>query len=178
VVRADAPVAQGAHANGPLLMNGFISYSHDDHRTLRDFRTHLRAVERGFDVSFWSDNRIGAGCHGDAEILRRIAAAQVFVLLISPGFIASDYIYDKEIPAIQERKQSAGALVLPVVLQLCSWQLVCDGLQAVPTDNGRLKPVADWRPRANGLHRACQQIADSVMRRYSIARKTIAWSLP
>jgi hypothetical protein len=98
-------------------------------------------------------------------------------LLVSPAFIGSDYIYDKEIPAIQERKRSAGALVLPVVLERCSWQLVCGELQAVPTDRARLKPIADWRPQANGFHHASHQIANTIQSYCGSLPKTIDWSV-
>jgi hypothetical protein len=158
-------------------MNGFISYSHDDYGVLGTLKTHLRAVERAFDVRFWSDSRISAGYHWDAAIRREIDAAEVFVLLVSPAFISSDYIYDNEIPAIQERKRSAGALVLPVVLERCSLPLVCGALQAVPTDRARLKPIADWQPRANGFDRACQQIADAIQNYYGLPPKIIDWSV-
>src|SRR6266851_5631763 len=133
-------------------MNGFISYSHIDYQDFRAFKRHLRAVERAFDIDFWSDSRINAGYHWDAAIRREIDRAEVFVLLLSPGFIASDYIFDGELPAIMERKRLAATLVLPVVLQRCFWQMVCSALQAVPTVDGQPKPAADWRPRANGFN--------------------------
>ena len=158
-------------------MNGLISYSHDDFEVFGDFRTHLAAVERAFDVRFWSDQRISAGYHWDPAIRREIDAAEVFVLMVSPGFIGSHYIYYEEIPAIQERKRSAGALVIPVVLKRCFWSMVCGGLQAVPTDHGRLKPITDWRPQANGFDRARQQIADAIQNYFGVSPKTIDWSV-
>jgi hypothetical protein len=157
-------------------MNGMISYAHDDYGMFGTFKTHLRAVERAFDVRFWWDERINAGYRWDPTILREIDAAEVCVRLVSAAFIASDYINDREIPAIRERKRS-GALVVPVVLKRCSWQYVSGALQAVPTDEGRLKPVADWRPQDNGFDRACQQIAQSVQSYYGLSPKIIDWPL-
>jgi hypothetical protein len=159
------------------VMNGFISYSHDDYRVFGTFKIHLKDVERAFGVRFWSDDRINAGYHWDPAILREIEAADICVLLVSPAFIASDYIYDREIPAIRQRKRSAGTLVVPVILQRCSWQFVSGALQAVPTDEGRLKPVADWRPQANGFDRACQQIAQTLQSYYRLSPDTIDWPL-
>jgi hypothetical protein len=158
-----------------LDMNGFISYSHHDYGVFGTFKTHLRAVERAYDVHFWSDHRINAGYHWGVAIRREIDAAEVFVLLVSPAFIGSNYIYDEEIPAIRERAKSAGTLVLPVVLERCFWPIVCGVLQAAPTDRGRLKPIADWQPRANGFDRARQQIAETVQSYYGFAPKTIDW---
>jgi hypothetical protein len=158
-------------------MNGIISYAHDDYGMFGTFKTHLRAVERAFDVRFWSDERINAGDPWDPAILREIEVADVCVLLVSAAFMASDYIYDREIPAIRERKRSGGALVVPVILKRCAWQFISGALQAAPTDDGRLKPVADWRPQDNGFDRACQQIAQSVQSYYRLSPHTIDWPL-
>jgi hypothetical protein len=159
-------------------MNGFISYAHDDYDMFTKFNIHLRSVGRAFGISFWSDQRLDAGYLWEPTILRQIDAADVFVLLVSPAFIASDYIYDREIPAIRQRRHSASALVLPVVLQRCYWELVCDALQAAPTDHGRLKPIADWTRPADGFDRARQQIVDAVQNYYRISSTPIKWRSP
>jgi hypothetical protein len=146
-------------------MKGFISYSHADHSEFEIFLVHLRAIERAFSVRFWSDRRIDAGYHWPAAIQREIDAADVFVILVSAPFFASDYIWDNELPAIRERKKKRGeALILPVVLGPCSWQLACGVLQAVPTIQGRLKPIRRWRPREDGFDRAREQIARTLLR--------------
>ena len=82
-------------------MKGFISYCHEDYRMFRDFRVHLKAIERAFKLDLWADSRIEAGYYWNDEIRDAIRSSDLFVLLTSPGFIASDYIYDKEIPAIR-----------------------------------------------------------------------------
>ena len=144
-------------------MNGFISYAHDDHRLFKTFRTHLRAVERAFGLTFWSDERINAGYHWNQEILKRIEAAEVFVLLTSPAFLASDYIYEKELPAIQARRAVCDqVLVLPVVLDTCYWQLVGALWQAAPVENGSVRAIADWKPQRQGHDRARAAISDSI----------------
>jgi hypothetical protein len=159
-------------------MNGFLSYSHEDHHLYRGFRPHLAAIRRAFDVDIWTDHRIDVGTFWDAKIEAAIKAAKVFVLLITPDFIASDYVYDKEIPAIQEQRRTAGALVIPVVLKRCTWQLVASSLQATPTENGRILPVADWRPRNNGFDRACDQAMRAIENHFGLARRQIDWATP
>jgi hypothetical protein len=63
-------------------------------------------------------------------------------------------------------------------LERCFWSLVCGELQGVPTDRGRLKPISDWQPRANGFDGARQQIADAIQGYYGVPPKTIDWSVP
>jgi hypothetical protein len=159
-------------------MNGFISYSHEDYRMFREFKIHLSAVERAFAIDFWADTRIRAGYHWSTAIEAAINAADVFVLLATPGFIASNYIYDKEIPAIKARRLTSKALVVPVVLKRCSWQMISDVLQAVPTDNGILVPVDDWKPRRNGFDLARAQTMTSIESYFGLTAKTVAWNTP
>ncbi len=159
-------------------MRGFISYAHDDHRMFREFRGHLSAVELAFDIEFWADTSIQAGYRWDTTIQQAIDVAELFILLISPAFIASSFIYQHEIPAIRARHLATGALVLPVVLHRCFWAMVCGTLQAVPTQNGALEPIADWHPQRNGYDQARIQIADAIQRHYGLAPKTFGLVVP
>jgi hypothetical protein len=142
-----------------------------------DFRTHLKSLERAFAIDFWADTRIKPGYYWSEEIEGAIRSAELFVLLITPGFIASDYIFEREIPAIKERHRGAGALVIPVVLKRCFWRMVADVLQAVPTEQGQLKPVTDWRPQRDGLDCARDQMASSIEAYFGISAKTVGWKV-
>jgi len=144
-------------------MEGFISYAHDDIRLFREFRKNLRSVERAFEIGFWADTSINAGYRWDDEIRRHIEAAEMFLLLVSPAFLASDYIWEKELPAIRTRRSATDrVLVLPVVLSPCYWQLVGSARQAVPTIDGSLKPIVEWHPQSRGHEQARAAIADTI----------------
>ena len=142
-----------------------------------EFRHHLRAVELAYEIELWADTSLYAGHHWNATIQQAIDAAEIFVLLVSPAFIASHYIYDNEIPAIRTRG-STGGLVLPVVLSRCFWSLVCDVLQGVPTDHGRLRPIANWRSRQDGYDRAREQIAAAIEAHCHVKPKTFGLGVP
>ncbi|MCK1362285.1 toll/interleukin-1 receptor domain-containing protein [Bradyrhizobium sp. 199] len=155
-------------------MNGFISYSHVDYQLMEQFRTHARAIERAFSFQLWADRRIAAGYYWDEQIARAIACSDVFVLLISPGFIASDYIFDREIPAINSRR-ATGALVLPVVLRRCMWQIIASALQAVPVAEGHVRPIMDWRPNDHGFDSARDQITSAISSYFGLTAHHINW---
>lgn len=143
--------------------NGFISYARADYKMFEAFGTDLRSIERAYKLAFWSDKRINAGYHWEPEILDHINAADVIVMLLSPSFFASDYIWDKELPAIKARRALPGnCLVLPVVLKPCQWDLVSAHRQAVPVQNGVLRPIAAWKPKSSGQDCARAQIFDSI----------------
>lgn len=159
-------------------MDGFVSYSHDDYQAFTAFQPHLCAVERAYGLTFWADQRIAAGYDWNSAIQDRIAAADVFVLLLSPAFIASSYIYDKEIPTIRQRRKQTGALVLPLILDRCLWKFICGSLQAMPVEAGRLKPIAEWEHPGHGYHHACLEIGNSLERYYGIPQNPIDWAAP
>jgi len=148
-------------------VNGFLSYSHDDHDALAAFRPHLAALDRAFSTIPWTDHSIHTGSIWNQMIDDAIRAADIIILLISENFIASDYVWNTELPAIKARHQ-AGALVLPVVLVKCFWQGVAPHIDAAPKENGRLRPVLDWRPRRDGYNRAREQMMAAIGAHFSL----------
>jgi hypothetical protein len=157
-------------------MKGFISYSHADYRMFCEFRSHLKAIERGYGFEFWADNRIKTGYYWNSKIENAINESSIFVLLTSPDFIASDYIYEKEIPAIKARHQDAAALVLPIVVKRCAWQMITDALQAAPTENGRLRPVSDWSRHSDGFDQARIEMSESISDYFGFPARRVNWS--
>jgi hypothetical protein len=142
-------------------------------------RTHLRAIERAFKIVFWADKRIEPGNYWSTKIADAIEAAQVHILLFSPAFIGSDYIFDHELPAIND-KCAKGDIVLPVVIDRCAWSWIVGVLQAVPIDRtGRLLPVLEWQPRRHGYDAAREQIWSSIANRFGTpAKATFSWGKP
>jgi hypothetical protein len=156
-------------------MRGFVSYSHEDHELLVGFRPHLAAIRRSFNLELWTDHAIRAGTLWDPEISAAIALAHIFVLMITPSLIESDYALDKELPAIRQRRRDAGALVVPVVLKRCLWQYIASSLQAAPMADGRVRPVTDWRPREHGYDRAREEMMAAIEKHFGLARKQLDW---
>lgn len=158
-------------------MHGFISYSHEDKRLFDEFRKHLKAIERECKIEFWADDRIATGYDWTASIADAIARADVCILLTSAEFIASDYIYNKEIPAIQARRK-AGALIVPVILRRCAWQMIVGVLQAVPTIDGRVKPIENWKRRNDAFDHAREQISVAIKNRFALSSSAVFGSTP
>jgi hypothetical protein len=148
-------------------MNGFISYAHDDYAACVEMKKHLKGIERCYNIEFWSDTRIEAGDYWSPSIAEAIKLSRIHILLISPSFIASDYIFNHELPAINAKCEQ-NDLVLPVVIERCAWAAFVSVLQAIPTVSGRLKAVLEWKPRSNGFDAAREQITSSIASHFEL----------
>jgi len=117
----------------------FVSYSHQDDDWLRRFQQHVAVLVRQGAIDVWSDDRINAGAEWEAAIDKALTSSNVAVLLVSPAFMASAYIWDHEMPVIMKHC-SEGMDVLPLLVRPCAWRLAPElaKLQARPTDDRAL----------------------------------------
>lgn len=125
----------------------FLSYSHDKIDDAKRLKTALAVQAKTGKINFWYDQGILPGAEWKKEIENKLGEADIIVLLLSPEFWASDFIWDKELPLVAAR-YAAGAQVLCVMLtdndfQETQWS----GLQAVPQLKGRLTPISRWRDK-------------------------------
>lgn len=97
----------------------FISYSHKDARWLERLRVHLKPLERLGAIKSWDDTIIKPGAKWREEILRGLESARVAILLISPDFLASDFINNNELPPLLASAKSHGVVILPVIVSPC-----------------------------------------------------------
>ena len=143
----------------PQNARGFVSYSHEDRDAVEHLLRHLKpvaSVELG--ISFWSDSAVTAGSRWADETAIAIERADVFIVCMSAAYLASKYVYYREFPAIKERRETAGALMIPVILKPCSWWGFVGDLQVAPVRDGRVLPISQWRPQYSGYHAAAEQI--------------------
>jgi len=117
----------------------FCCYAHEDKEMLKKLETHLKSLEREGLVDVWNDRDISPGTEWEPEISKHLNEADIILLLISPYFIASEYIYGVEMKRALERHSKGEARVIPIILEYVHWQIEpLRKLQAVPTD---AKPV-------------------------------------
>ncbi len=101
----------------------FISYSHRDLKWFDQLRTHLKPLERNYNLERWDDSRIKPGDKWLVEIEQALARAAVALLLVSPDFVASDFIDRKEMPSLLDAAQNQGLEILWVPLRPISLKL-------------------------------------------------------
>lgn len=123
-------------------MRIFISYSHRDQAALERLHTHLAPLRDGGLIDTWFDRRILAGERIDAEIDKELEACDLFLMLVSPDFLASDYCVNREMRRALERHRDDAAHVVPIIVEPCDWlSSPLRELKALPLDG---KPISEW----------------------------------
>lgn len=130
----------------PAKANVFISYAHADEperpaegemKWLSFVTGYFRAAERQGAVEVWTDRLMLGGDDWNPEIERKLRNCDVFVLLVSPNSMGSDYIVDKEVAIIRERQANGDSV--------CFYPLLL-----TPTPKSGLDTVRDKNLRPRG----------------------------
>lgn len=114
----------------------FISYAHRDKHYFDQFRTYLEPWRSDGRLDVWNDERLEACEDWDAAIQSAIESAAVAVLLVSPAFLASCYIRERELPALL-RAREEGQLALAPLFVRASAVNEDDCAFPVPLSDGR-----------------------------------------
>ena len=136
--------------------NIFISYSHQDARWLVELKTHLAPLVNNSHVSEWNDTRIKAGQEWDDAIKIALAEADVAVLLVTPAFLASNYISENELPILLGKKH-----LLWIAVTSSSYQLTPLGKLLCANDPSRPLDSLPKSRRAAAWVSICKKILDA-----------------
>ncbi|MBD2104460.1 toll/interleukin-1 receptor domain-containing protein [Leptolyngbya sp. FACHB-261] len=138
--RPSAQTVAQASSEGPVEV--FISYSHKDDELREELVVHLSNLKRQGKIKAWHDRALEAGNEWDAEIKAQLEAARIILLLITPRFMASEYINDIELARAMERHAEGSARVIPIILKPTDFKgSPFSKLQALPRD---AKPITTW----------------------------------
>lgn len=111
-------------SSAPVKKKVFVSYAHADGETFKNeivsMLTTLR--EQGF-IEDWNDRKIEAG-EWNHKIQQAVNEADIFLLLITPGFLASRYIDSEELAKAYEKYKTGKAKLFPVICDFSpGWEL-------------------------------------------------------
>jgi len=123
-------------------MKAFISYSHSDEFYLERLHVHLAQLKRDNLVDTWTDQAIMAGGKLEDSISIALNEADIFIALLSPDYISSNYCYNKEFEKALQMQKEGELIIIPVVIEPCDWlSTPFKEFKALPKDG---KPISDW----------------------------------
>jgi hypothetical protein len=143
----------------------FISYSHKDKEWLEKLTTMLKPLVRNQTINVWDDTKIKAGSQWKDEIKKALAAAKIAVLIVSPNFLASDFIAEHELPPLLQVAEQEGLTIIWVYVSSCLYN---------ETEIGNYQAAHDISHPLKGLSEAelddvlvdiCQKIKDLIRER-------------
>jgi TIR domain len=140
----------------------FISYSHKDTKWRKELEIYLKPYLRDASIISWSDKQIQAGSEWFAEINTALTSTKVAVLLVSPAFIASDFIHEHELGPLLKEAEQGGVKILWVPIRESAYKKTpLKDYQAVLDPS---KPLAAMTSagRDRAWVRICAEIAKAV----------------
>ncbi len=122
----------------------FISYAHKDEEIKNELDKFLFVLKRSGKISVWQDRMLLAGAEWDETILKELKEAEIILLLVSQDFIASDYIWEKELKIAIQHHHEGKARVIPIIARKCDWENMSFAkLQALPNGGKSISSYAD-----------------------------------
>lgn len=103
----------------------FISYSRADASEtdwLARLRMYLAPYGRQGLVDPWDDGKIGPGMVWRPEIQKALDRAAAAILLVGPGFLASNFVMEREIPVLLAAASRRGLKLFPLIVGFCGYQ--------------------------------------------------------
>ena len=138
----------------------FCSYAHRDEHYLEVLKTWLVGLEREGLIEQWHDRMIPPGDEWEEAIAENLENSQLVLLLVTPDFMASQYIYEKEIDRAIERHKRGEARVIPIIVRPAPWEgTALDRLQALPKN---ARAITTWANRDQAWLNVLQGIQQAV----------------
>lgn len=139
----------------------FISYTHADEVMKTELEKQLFALKHSGKIEVWQDRELMGGDSWDENIRKELNEADIVLLLISPDFINSQYIWDKELSVALERHSKGEARVIPIILRSCDWtSLPFASLQALPRDAKPVNSFSDKDEAYTSIAKSIRTVVD------------------
>jgi hypothetical protein len=123
-------------------MKAFISYSHNDAALLETFHKHLAQLQRDGTLTTWTDQQIPSGGNLTKNISSELSTSNLFIALLSPDYISSEYCYEKEFQKALEMLSEGEIIIIPIIVEVCDWlSTPFKEFKALPRDG---KAISTW----------------------------------
>jgi len=135
------------HLFTSMPIRAFISYAHTDEKYLERLHKHLVMLRREGDLQDWSDHKILPGSKLGDTISTSLNESNLFIALLSPDYLASNYCYEKEFEQARKMHEEGRIRIVPVILEPCDWLASpFSEFMALPKDG---LPISEWTNHNN-----------------------------
>ncbi len=141
-------------------MKIFLSYAHEDERYKEKLQVSLAVLKNKGLIEVWDDRQLMGGQEWDATIKKALDDADIVLLLVSPDFLASSYIFDVEVKLAMEEHRAKTVRVIPIIVRPCLWkETEFVQLQAFPKN---AKPISSWNDEDEAFFDIAKNIEEIV----------------
>lgn len=127
----------------------FISYSKKDEEWKNDLDDHFSALKQEGKIEIWHDRMISPGDSWNSKIIDALIHSDLVLFLLSSSFMASNYIWEKELPKAIDRHNRGESKIIPIFTKPVDIEgTILNELQGLPRDKNWLSTYPD---RDSGL---------------------------
>jgi GTPase SAR1 family protein len=105
-----------------IEINVFVAYSQEDKAFRDELAIHLKILKRQGFINDWFERGIAPGKKWGKGIAKELEKADLILMVISPGFLKSDYSNSIEVKKARELQKSGKADFIPIILKKCDWE--------------------------------------------------------
>jgi len=111
---------------------------------------YLTPFMRNGGLDIWDDGKIAAGTLWQEEIDRALQRAAVAILLVGPGFLASKFVMEHEVPALLNSARVRRVALFPLIVGWCAYD--ASNLRSYQSHNSPDHPLESLsRPEQNRI---------------------------
>ncbi|WP_221392587.1 TIR domain-containing protein [Dyadobacter sp. NIV53] len=100
----------------------FISYSSKNSAFVKRLVTHLEVLKSSGIIEPWYDRMIEPGTKWDDSIKKEMNTSDVIIFLLTPEFLATEYIMKTEVPMAINQAKTSGSSLFFIEALACSWE--------------------------------------------------------
>ena len=142
----------------------YLIYAQKDETLKQEFEDYLAIMQQTNLISGWVERQVQRGTDWSQVVDSRLLAADLVLVLVSPGLVASGYCYGAEISAAFKRSEKEETRIIPIILHYVNLTgTPLERVQFLPTG---ARPVSSWPVRSEAWWNIDRALRD-VIRQYS-----------
>ncbi len=148
-----------------IPLSAFLSYSHEDKREKSIFQQNLTVMAKKKFITPWHDGLIEPGMRWREEVEQSFATMDIFVGLLTKGFINSDFIEKVEIRAARQKLREQGKEFLFILILVENISLDGLNLEEYVLIRPGGKAVSKHSSRKEGFNVAQNELEEFIIKR-------------